>query len=198
MNDLSLVAKSLRALGIAGHLCNLAEDLSMKPFLNDRGLLVCAVATSLLVGCVSSSPIDSTPFSSTRSDAMGLARVPSAPAVVPEVIHPDANFTLVTLLYGGRPILRGSKAWLVNDKGEVVRQTVTDADGFAHFRLVPPTEALKLQYLAEYESCTGVFPNIECTKSSTLYQWPAKVHDPPFPTYLECDANAIRELCKKP
>jgi len=154
----------------------------MKPFLNDRGLLVCAVAASLLVGCVSSSPFSS--------------RVPSAPAVVPEVVHPNAHSTLVTLLYEGRPIVRNSKAWLLNDKDEIVRQTVTDADGFAHFRLIDPNEALKLKYESAYTTCKGEWPFRECTEHLSIYQWPAKVHDPPFPAYLECDGKKP-ELCKK-
>ena len=164
----------------------------MKHFLNDRGLLVCAFATALLVGCESSSPIVSTPFASARSDAMGPPGVPSA-------VHPNAVATVVTILYGGKPILRGSKAWLLNDQDEIIRQDVTDADGIAGFRNVPQTLALKLKYLAKYITCKGEFPNRECSEKESLYEWPGlgKVHAPPFPATLECDDNAIRELCKK-
>jgi hypothetical protein len=82
----------------------------MKPFYNHGALLVCSVATLLLVGCGGGggNPIVSTPFSSTPNGTTGLARLPSAQAGVPEVIHPDVASD-VTILYAGRPPLKVQK-----------------------------------------------------------------------------------------
>ena len=168
----------------------------MKPFSNSRVLSSYAIATLLLAGCGGGSPIVSTPFSSTSSNATGLARLPSAQTVLPEAIHPDVN-SVVTVLYKGRPVLQGSWVKLEDDKGKEVAFAKTGPNGNATLRKVPQQTPLRLWVSATYEACVRKGGTVHCHQTASDLIWPPqhKLQPPPFPAALECDIN--KYTCKK-
>lgn len=159
----------------------------MTALARSRYALTMCAAIAILAGCGGGG----NPF--------GSSGIPSAQSVVPQAIHADVT-SVVTVLYKGKPTLKGSRAVLFNAKGEEVRRAVTGVNGNLRFPNVPQKLALRLVFQVAWEDCTGKFPNRTCIKDGILLHWPGvdKVLPPPFPATLECNYGVkSKQLCER-
>lgn len=161
----------------------------MTELVRSRYALTLCAAAAILAGCGGG-----------NGNPLGPNGLPSARAVVPPAMRAAVTSVVVTVLYKGKPTLKGSKAVLFNGKGQEVRRAVAGTNGNLRFPNVPQKLALRLGFQVAWEDCTGKSPNRTCTKHGVILYWPGvdKVAPPPFPTNLVCDYGVIRrELCSK-